>query len=175
MNAKSDTSWAGARGQTSIDFAIGASVFLLTVAFVVAFLPGTFEPFTDSGAEDVVVADRTADLLAEQLLVAPTAPGVLDEECTAEFFDAEGDGPGGLSDCGYTTDAADLDTALGLGSGLGANVTIEENNTVQSVTHDGSSVSLAAGPELPDRGSVVVSRRVVLLDGEGHDIYVRVW
>jgi len=149
---------------------VGASVFLLTVAFVAAFLPGTFEPFTADGTEDALVADRTADLLAEQLLAPPTDPGVVEADCAAEFVDAEGDGDDGLS-CEFDEDAGDLDAVLGLGSGTGVNVTVEENATVL----DAGGERLAAGPTPPDDRSVIVSRRVVLLDGEERDLYVRVW
>jgi hypothetical protein len=160
-----------ARAQTSIDFVVGMSVFLLTVAFVVAFLPGVFEPFTATGSGDVLAADRTAGLLAEQLLADQTNPGAFDSACTAEFFDAAGDGAGGVSGCQFTTDAADLDAALGLGPATAVNVTIENGGTVQS--RDG--VVLAAGPTPPESESVVVSRRVVLLGGDDADLYVRLW
>jgi hypothetical protein len=159
------------RAQTSIDFVVGMSVFLLTVAFVVAFLPGVFEPFTQGGEGEVLAADRTASLLAEQVLAEPTDPGVFDPACTAEFFDAEGDGAGGVSGCQYSTDASDLDAALGLGATTSVNVTVEENGSVRSV----GGVTLSAGPEPPTTQSVVISRRVVLLDGEERDLFVRVW
>jgi hypothetical protein len=159
------------RGQTSIDFVVGMAVFLLTVAFVVAFLPGVFEPFTANGEGDSLAADRTATVLAEQLLADPTDPAVLDAGCTAEFFDAAGDGAGGLTDCGFGTDAADLETALGLDSTTHVNVTIAERGRVRSV----NGVPLRAGPTPPTSESVVVSHRVVLLDGEESDLYVRVW
>jgi hypothetical protein len=159
------------RGQTSIDFVVGMSVFLLTVAFVVAFLPGVFEPFTASGAGDALTSDRTASLLAEQVLADPANPSVVDPACAAEFFDAAGDGAGGVAGCQFTTDAADLDAALGLGPATTVNVTIEETGTVESA----GGVTLAAGPEPPESESVVVSRRVVLLGDADRDLYVRVW
>jgi hypothetical protein len=147
------------------------SVFLLTVAFVVAFLPGVFEPFTASDEGDVLAADRTASLLAEQLLAERTNPGALDLGCTAEFFDADGS----VGSCRFGSDAADLDTALGLGPATAVNVTVEENGTVHSLDRGGSPVELRAGSEPPESESVVVSRRVVLLDGEERDLVVRVW
>ncbi|UPV99639.1 hypothetical protein M0R88_14090 [Halorussus gelatinilyticus] len=159
------------RAQTSIDFVVGMSVFLLTIAFVVAFLPGVFEPFTATGSGDVLAADRTAGLLAEQLLADPTSPGVFDSACTAEFFDAAGDGAAGVAGCQYATDAADLDAALGLGPATAVNLTIENDGTVQSRR----GVTLAAGPTPPRSESVVVSRRVILLGGDDADLYVRLW
>ena len=149
------------------------SVFLLTVAFVVAFLPGVFEPFTASGEGDVLAADRTASLLAGQLLAEPTSPGALNATCTAEFF-SEGD-QGMIDACRFTADAADLDAALGLGPATSVNVTIEENGSVRSVTYGGQPIELRAGAKPPESESVVVSRRVVLLDGTESDLFVRVW
>ncbi|NEU56722.1 hypothetical protein [Halorussus sp. MSC15.2] len=180
MHARTDTpnenaARGGTRGQTSVDFVVGMSVFLLTVVFVVAFLPGVFDPFTASGEGDVLAADRTATLLAEQLLADPSSPSVFDSACTAEFFDAAGDGAGGVAGCQFTTDAADLSAALGVGPAVAVNVTVEENGTVRSVSPGGTSVSLDAGPTPPESESVVVSRRVVLLGGEQSDLYVRVW
>jgi hypothetical protein len=147
------------------------SVFLLTVAFVVAFVPDVFEPFTASNEGDVLAADRTASLLAEQLLAGPTTPGTLDATCTAEFFDADGS----VGGCRFDADAADLNTALGLGSTTAVNVTVEENGTIHSLAPGGSTVELRAGSEPPESQNVVVSQRVVLLDGEERDLVVRVW
>jgi hypothetical protein len=161
----------GTRGQTSIDFVVGMSVFLLTVVFVVAFLPGVFEPFTASGAGDTLAADRTASLLAEQVLADPANPSIVAPDCAAEFFDAAGDGPGGVAGCQFTTDAANLDAALGLSPAMTANVTIEEDGAVESA----GGVTLAAGPEPSESESVVVSRRVILLGDDDRDLYVRVW
>jgi hypothetical protein len=158
-----------ARAQTSIDFVVGMSVFLLTVAFVVSFLPNVFEPFTATGAGDTLAADRTASLLAEQVLAHPAKPGIVAPACAAEFFD--GDGADGTGDCQFTTDGADLDAALGLSSTTAVNVTIEEDGVVQSA----QGVTLAVGPEPPEDDSVVVSRRIVLLGEEDRSLYVRLW
>jgi hypothetical protein len=146
------------------------SVFLLTVAFVVAFLPGVFEPFTASGEGDVLAADRTASLLSEQLLAEPTNPGVLNEGCTDVFFDTDASDDE-IDDCRFDANANDLETALGLGPATTVNVTIEENGAVRSL----NGVPLRAGSDPPESESVVVSRRIVLLDGEERDLFVRVW
>ena len=155
------------RAQTSIDFLVGMSVFLLTVAFVVAFLPSVFEPFTAADEGDTLAADRTAALLAEHLLADPATPSVLDGTCTAEFFDADGT----VGDCRFTQDAGGLEEALGVGPATAVNVTVEEDGTAYAV----GGVDLRAGPTPPSSGSVVTARRVVLLDGEERDLFVRVW
>jgi len=59
------------RAQTVQDFAVGASVFLLTVAFVFAFVPSLFTPFessVDPGASMQV--DRVSDQILNDTQIA---------------------------------------------------------------------------------------------------------
>ena len=77
------------RAQTTLDFAVGMSIFLLTVAFVFTFAPNIAEPFSDSGTENTVVADRVASQLVAGTLADPDRPYVLDRECTVAFFAPE--------------------------------------------------------------------------------------
>lgn len=74
------------RAQTTLDFAVGMSIFLLTVAFVFTFAPNIAEPFSDSGTENTVVADRVASQLVAGTLASPDRPYVLDKACTMAFF-----------------------------------------------------------------------------------------
>lgn len=151
------------RAQTTIDFLVGMSVFLLTVAFVIGFLPTVFEPFSAADEGHALAGDRTAALLAEHLLAEPAKPTILDAGCTAEFFDADG----AVGDCRFGDDAADLEAALGVGPTTAVNVTVEEGGSVLN--------GLSAGPTPPTSESVTTARRVVLLDGEERDLFVRVW
>ncbi len=85
-----DASDAGRdRAQTTLDFAVGMSIFLLTVAFVFTFAPNIAEPFSDSGTENTVVADRAASQLVAGTLADPDRPYVLDKACTIAFFAPE--------------------------------------------------------------------------------------
>ena len=68
---------ATARGQTTIDFAIGASVFLLATAFVLAFAPGLVSPFTGSQPTAPLVANRVADDLVQHDLAVAGEPYTL--------------------------------------------------------------------------------------------------
>lgn len=157
------------RGQTTIDFAIGTSVFLGAVVLAFAFMPSMFAPFeTDTGAE-FVVADRAADRLSSDALVrSPTEPSVLDDDCTADFFDADGSS---LATCRYDDDAADFLVALGLDGGVRVNVTVQNDAGIRSL----NGTRLAAGPSPTAVDDTVVATRAVLLDGEQHRLYVRVW
>ncbi|MFC7136774.1 hypothetical protein ACFQRB_10305 [Halobaculum litoreum] len=146
-------------------------MFLLVVAFVFAFAPSLTAPFTDDATEATVVADRSADRLANGLLVAaPTRPSVLNATCTADFFDTVGPD----ADCRFDDDASDLSAALGVDTTVRSlNVTVVETPGDAVATVDGT--TLAAG-EAPPRGAdVSVSRRAVLLDGRDATLIVRVW
>lgn len=67
------------RAQTTQDFAIGASVFLLTMAFVFALIPTVFAPFqTPVTSADTVASQRIADsvqgeITGEGLTIDPAA------------------------------------------------------------------------------------------------------
>jgi len=88
------------RGQTTLDFAVGVSVFLLTAIFVLTFVPGMLEPFEESTQEEISAADRIATELVEETLASPERPNLLDRECTVIFFESRQDGndPGGDDD-----------------------------------------------------------------------------
>lgn len=130
------------RGQTTLDFAIGMSVFLIAVAFVFSFIPGMLEPFTGSNEAKTVVADRVADSLAEGMLGSPERPYILDGDCTVAFFDPASEntdddgtyeaakGSNTVTDC--TFDDLPMRERLGLEGHDGTtgprfNITIEEN------------------------------------------------
>lgn len=86
---ESDADGRSARAQTTLDFAVGMSVFLLTVAFVLSFAPSIVAPFSESGTEDTVTANRVASDLVEGTLADPDRPYVLDKGCTIAFFAPE--------------------------------------------------------------------------------------
>jgi hypothetical protein len=151
------------RGQTTIDFAVGASLFLLGVAFVFTFVPGMLGPFT-GGQSDVLVADRAAQQLSSGFLRDGTQPYVLDRDCTQEFF--AGNTP---AECDYTT--TDLGALLGLDDATRINVTVRDGGSVASL--DG--VTLRSGDPLPGHQSAVAANRVVYVDGETYRLTVRVW
>ena len=88
------------RGQTTLDFAVGVSVFLLTAIFVLTFVPGMLEPFEEGTQEEISAADRIATDLVEETLASPDRPNLLDRECAVIFFESRQDGndPGGDDD-----------------------------------------------------------------------------
>ena len=107
----------GDRGQTTLDFAVGITVFLITTAFVFTFIPGMLDPFTGGLEEETVAANRVADSLVLGTLGDPDEPYVLDRECTIAFFDPEnndGSSPSNwVGDCNYAQ-TEDLYERLGI-------------------------------------------------------------
>jgi hypothetical protein len=159
------------RGQTTLDYAMGMGIFLVAIVGVFAFLPSIFTPLSDGPGTNAIVADRSADQLSDRLLVESVSePSVLDESCTAAFFD--GNTPAA---CRFDEAGDDLPDALGAGPFTNVNVTIENTNGIRTLSSGGTNVRLAAGPRTPTTGSVVTSRRFVSLAGEKNQLYVSVW
>lgn len=77
------------RAQTQLDFAIGVSIFLIVVAFVLSFVPAMLQPFESSTQQETSAANRVADQLVGGTLGDPGEPYVLDRECTIVFFEDE--------------------------------------------------------------------------------------
>lgn len=159
------------RGQTTLDFAVGIGLFMLTVAFVFAFVPGMLQPFA-GGQDRPLVVDRTATQLGVNLLATPEHPYVLNATCTAGLFEQVNDGSNAPESCRFDTDADTISEVLGVGGTTTLNVTVENETGI--VTHGGR--ELRAGPPVQSgSGSTTVAQRVVLLDGERTRLFVRAW
>jgi hypothetical protein len=116
------------RAQTIQDFAVGASVFLLTVSFVFAFVPSLFTPFTssvDPGAP--MQADRVSDQIINDTQI--------DER--PNYLRVTG-GSYSLTDL-FTDDSDGLQDRYRLPS------TSQINVTLSQVDGDGSPVDLSPG------------------------------
>lgn len=102
------------RGQTVLDFAVGVSVFLLVVAFVLTFIPGMVQPFQESTQQETAASDRLADQLASDLLAKNVStPYVLDRGCVAAFFALENsDGNPTNNASAYTDNDGDVRSTL---------------------------------------------------------------
>jgi len=137
-----------------MDFAAGISVFLVTVAFAFAFVPGIIAPFADAGTADPVTANRLADDLATDRLAAPGDEYVLDDERAADFF-GDPDAADGLATPGYRT----------------VNVTVENDTGVVDVGGERAAV----GPETPSSADVTTAWRAVSVGDRRLELVVRVW
>lgn len=180
------------RGQTTVDFGIGVSIFLLTVIFVFLFIPSLFQPFV-SDQSQAITADRTADRLAEDLLL-PNETGadryVLDRECTVEIFQImnDDDDPATSPECRFDDGDAyeyPIHELLGLGANQKVNITIESadpNNrgVVELTDNTGEAYTLTTGDSTPRRGNVITAQRAIhITHPDGTDaeyrLFVRVW
>lgn len=157
------------RGQTLPDFALGIAIFLLTIAFVVVFVPQLLLPFEDQ--EQPAVSERIASDLSRDLLAEPETPSMLNESRTISFFEEEGP----------VTDQ------LGVSSTYSVNVTLrdvpsdadgserlcEENGSIDRCN---GGEELDVGPPIPrDDRSVSTARVGVFTDETDAVLEVRVW
>jgi len=140
------------RGQTTIDYAIGVSIFLVVVAFVFTMVPNLFTPY-ESGIQSgqPVQAERFAGRTYDAITYDN---GTLNASAYDDFF--TGNGESALRDS------------------LGANATTDVNVTV---IRDGTTVH-AVGP--PPTRAFASATRVVVGDSRcpgpnGCRVVVRVW
>ena len=166
------------RGQTVIDFGIGAGVFIIAVGFVFAFVPSMFEPFSTAAGSSPIVADRTADHLTGTLLAAdPASPSVLSAACTAAFF-GENETLATNADCGF--DANEPATELLGVDTHNVNVTVRELGDSPStgpaveLSVDDIDYTLTRGTDGPV-SDVSTASRVVLIEGDRYRLVVKVW
>lgn len=170
------------RGQTTLDFAVGVSIFIFSIVFVFAFVPGTLQPFTQTAQDETAGSDRVADLVVKDLLAEPGEPYLLDGECTAAMMDRDL-APG----CDFDSEA--LSSKLGLSSFQSFNITMygdgggneilgwnSTNKRVVAASDSDSDTAFATGETPPlNRDSVVTARRVVSIDGTKAVVQVRLW
>ena len=193
------------RAQTTLDFAIGMSVFLLAVVFVFTFVPGILEPFEEGPQEETAVADRVASQLVQASMADPERPYVLELPCTNAFFNVTA--PAG-SACGFDT-TADLTAGDRLTDRVGVkdrqrmHVTVEadvdDDGDVHALCFDNddkkivevtdsecgeapdddrtadTDVLYTLGDTPSDTQAVVTAQRTVDVDGHTATVVVEVW
>jgi hypothetical protein len=193
------------RAQTTLDFAIGMSVFLLAVVFVFTFVPGVLEPFEAGPQEETTVADRVASQLVQTSMADPAEPYVLGLPCTNAFFNVTT--PGDV-ECGFdhTADltAGDrLTDRVGVSDRQRLQVTVEadvdgdgdvhalcfdnDDKKVVEVTDSecgeaadddrtaDTDVLYTLGDSPSDTQAVVTAQRTVDVDGYTSTVVVEVW
>lgn len=161
---KSDTHTSRAsRGQSTIDYAIGVTLFISTVAFVLGYTPVMLDPFVTGDQDTAAAADRVVEHLAGDALVADGAPPArLSVSCTNDFF--AGQFPPSDPDCGYA--GSSLRDAVGLDDRRRLNVTLEREGTAVR----------AVGESTPSTGTpLTTASRLVFYDDQTLQLVVRVW
>jgi len=179
------------RGQTTLDFAIGTSLFLLVFASIFIFVVGTLQPFAQGNQDEIVSANRVADSLSEGLLGDPATPHVLNVSCTQAFFEGVNGGPPSNPPeiCGYQ--GGELSERLGIKDQQFAAVTVRGDlsndgdgtdilcldSSNELAEHDNcSGTELQIGASPPQQsGTVVKARRVVQINETDAILTVEVW
>jgi hypothetical protein len=155
------------RGQTPQDFAVGISIFLLTVMFVFAFVPSVLQP--SQASEEVILTtegDRVASNIVSNLSV-PGRPNHLNESKLDDF----------VTKYKNNTDTFRYD--YGLGTFTDVNVTIRKLNGFGTVDDDESPHEPYRFGEQYQAQDAVVVERVVTMDHPqcqtGCKLIVRLW
>ncbi|WP_438267245.1 DUF7287 family protein [Halomarina salina] len=179
------------RGQTTLDFAIGVSVFLLAVAFVFSFVPGMVQPFSNSGQEEMAASNRLASQLATDALTEGE-PYVFDPVCTTEFFrhtptgspDCDFDQSVDLSSGGRMYERLDSDRRLSIhaaligdadGDGTENSLCLSDSGSIIETDDGTCTVEYDTGDSVPSSGSVVTASRRVSIDGIFAELVVKIW
>jgi len=149
------------RGQTTQDFAVGVSVFLLAVFFVFAYLPSTLASSDAEIEQRAYTADRlTVSVFTD--LTGDDGANRLNETRTRQFFVWHGNDDALRANYSLTATAS-------------ANVTLE---TLQGVTVDigtgGTTIVAAAGDSYAGQVGATTTR-IVRLGGTRYRLVVRVW
>lgn len=154
------------RGQTAFDFAVGMGVFLITVGFILTFIPSIFAPFTVGSGSNEIISDRVAATMAEDVLIEDlSGRAVLNESCVLAFFNSTDDGAG----CRFD-DSNSLEEIVGLDHD-NVNVSIRQAGSIQTI----EGVTLATGESPPPNGDISASQRMVVIDGTVYELVVKVW
>lgn len=136
------------RGQTTIDFLIAISTFVIVVGFLFAFVPGTTLPFNDGQSANPLIADRAATHLVTDALADPAESSILAGERVVDFFDPDDDPNADLAIAGSKRVHVGITDSAG-----------------DPVTYSGT--ELRRGPKPPaESGRVTIAQRTVALDEE---------
>ena len=77
------------RGQTTHDFALGISVFILASVFVLTFVPSVTAPYTEGVSEVEQEHARTVSRVLVGNLSTAESPTTFDDDRTVDFFTSD--------------------------------------------------------------------------------------
>ncbi|GFO97788.1 hypothetical protein ig2599ANME_1998 [groundwater metagenome] len=165
------------RAQMTIDYMIGMSIFLLTVAFVFQFMNSLFAPFQTASDDATLAADRASTVLVERLLIADKsgALSIIDEGKLNYFNNTRLNYTNKTIDSNNKTNYQNALDELGL---LSDYIIYDMN---MSVTDLNGSKMFIGGPPLLENVDIGQTRRLVLIVNSttGYQkraiVFVRVW
>ena len=173
------------RGQTTQDFAVGISVFLLTVTFTFAFVPSTVTPF-GSPVTDAIPAksDRVAATVVDTYAEDGSARTLnLTELTDSDLSDSDSDGVlNGTSPA--VVSGQDIRDMFGLRDTAQVNITIQtRGGDIVQAEYDAGGPGLeplVGGDDYPGNQAAASTTRVIRLPGvdgcrTGCLLVVRVW
>lgn len=161
------------KGQTTIDYTIGITLFIGVIGGVYLLLPTIFDPLSSSATANAILSDQIATQLTTELLNAEQ-PGTLDAVCTTVFFSQNTSLDG---DCSFTADDS-IETIIGVDRDTDVAITVRELSTesepVGTTQIDGVTYDLQRQTS-EQRQNTAVSTRTVRINGELHRVTVEVW
>lgn len=163
------------RGQTTIDYAVGASIFLFVVGGTLLFIPTIFEPLSTSATTDALIADKTATHLAKQLLNSGETTATLDAVCTAAFFGQDTT----LDDeCSFDASSSTREI-VGVSETTDINIILTNPQPASEPSpitqeFEGSDYELKRATDT-DQQNTAVATRIVSLNGNQYRLIVEVW
>jgi len=175
----------GDRGQTTQDFAVGISVFLLTVTFTFTFVPSTVTPF-GSPVTDAIPAksDRVASTVVDRYAVEDGSRTLNVTELTdSDLTDSDSEGAVNAT-APNPISGDDLRELFGLRETAQVNITIEtRSGDVVKFDYDSTNPgkeALVGGDNYPGNQAAASTTRIVRLPGvdgckTGCLLVVRVW
>ncbi len=178
------------RAQASqIDFMNAMIILLLGIGLFLAASSVILTVAESSGSAEEYVAQRSAERVADDVLLNSTGDSFPDAECTAKFFtqDETYDCPSLTLQNTSDPDSEYLRHMLGVSTHSNRytiNVTLEQKGRVWTQSLDGSSDTAntyALGPSRPEKGGVTTFTRHVTYDSNGDGdreyftVVIRVW
>jgi len=175
----------GDRGQTTQDFAVGISVFLLTVTFTFAFVPSTVTPF-GSPVTDAIPAksDRVASTVVDRYAVEDGSRTLNRTKLTdSDLTDPDSEGAVNAT-ASNEISGDDLRELFGLRDTAQVNVTIQtRSGDIVEADYDPSDSTtepMVGGDNYPGNQAAASTTRIVRLPGvdgcrTGCLLVVRVW
>lgn len=158
------------RGQTLPDFAVGIAIFLVTITFVVVFVPQLVVPFDDQ--EQPAVAERIASDLSKDSLAERGTPSMLNVSRTLAFFDEELESERLGVDSTYSVNV----TLRNASSDARGSATLCDDGGSIADCDDAGGPPLEAGPPVPRDDRSVSTARVGVFTAETDAVLeVRVW
>ncbi|MEF8843508.1 MAG: hypothetical protein V5A62_18095 [Haloarculaceae archaeon] len=151
------------RGQTTHDFALGISVFLVASLFAISFVPGVTAPYTEGVSEVEQEYARAVSGTLVSNLSTGESPTTLDDAETVAFFDP----PTPWGETG-------LQKRFALRNSTKLNVTLRGLEEDDGVLTSCGGDRCAVGPRYRDQSAATVVR-LVRFDGQPYRLEVRVW